>query len=235
MHRLIVTSASYRQASRVRPELAQVDPDNRRLARQSRLRLEAELIRDAALSASGLLTATVGGPSVFPPQPDGVMSLGQVRRDWKPSEGADRFRRGLYTYFWRATPHPSLVVFDAPDATRACTRRMRSNTPLQALTLLNDPAYFEFAKGLAARVLREAPSDDEGRLALAFRLALARSPGRGGGRVVLDALLADARRGGPGARGVDDRGAGPAEPGRVHHPRMTRKARPCPPPTRCSS
>jgi Protein of unknown function (DUF1553)/Protein of unknown function (DUF1549)/Planctomycete cytochrome C len=196
MHKLIVTSAAYRQASNVRPDLARIDPENRRLARQSRLRLDAELIRDAALSASGLLTPTVGGPSVFPPQPEGVMALGQIRRNWTASEGSDRYRRGLYTYFWRATPHPALVVFDAPDASRACTRRMRSNTPLQALTLLNDPAYFEFAKALANRVLREGPKDDAGRLALAFRLALARSPGELEARR-LTALLADARRSDP--------------------------------------
>jgi mono/diheme cytochrome c family protein len=196
MHRLIVTSATYRQASIVRPDLARLDPDNRRLARQSRLRLEAELIRDAALSVSGLLTPTIGGPSVFPPQPDGVMSQGQLRRDWTASAGPDRFRRGLYTYFWRATPHPSLVVFDAPDATRACTRRMRSNTPLQALTLLNDQASFEFAEALGDRVLREGPSDNPGRLNLAFRLALARKPSETELRR-LTALLDDARAADP--------------------------------------
>jgi hypothetical protein len=124
------------------------------------------------------------------------MGLGQIRRNWTASEGSDRYRRGLYTYFWRATPHPALVVFDAPDASRACTRRMRSNTPLQALTLLNDPAYFEFAKALANRVLREGPKDDAGRLAFAFRLALARSPGESEARR-LTALLADARRSDP--------------------------------------
>ena len=196
MHRLIVTSAAYRQASRIGPELAQFDPENRRLARQSRLRLEAELIRDSALSASGLLTPTIGGPSVFPPQPDGVMSLGQVRRDWSSNTGPGRFRRGIYTYFWRATPHPSLIVFDAPDATRACTRRMRSNTPLQALTLLNDRASIEFAEALADRILRDGPADDPGRLVLAFRLGLARKPGESELRR-LAALLVDARRAGP--------------------------------------
>jgi Protein of unknown function (DUF1553)/Protein of unknown function (DUF1549)/Planctomycete cytochrome C len=196
IHRLIVTSSAYRQASIVRPDLARLDPENRRLARQSRLRLEAELIRDASLSASGLLTATIGGPSVFPPQPDGVMSQGQMRRDWTASTGPDRYRRGLYTYFWRATPHPSLVGFDAPDATRACTRRMRSNTPLQALTLLNDRASIEFAEALAARVLREGPADNPGRLALAFRLTLARTPTDGELRR-LTALLDDARAADP--------------------------------------
>ena len=192
MHRLIVTSATYRQASRVSTELARLDPENRRLARQSRLRLDAELIRDAALSSSGLLSPTIGGPSVFPPQPDGVLALGQVRRTWVASEGPDRYRRGLYTYIWRATPHPALAVFDAPDASRACSRRMRSNTPLQALTLLNDSAYHELSQALAARVLREGPGDDAGRLALAFRLALSRSPSESESRR-LAALLADAR------------------------------------------
>jgi Protein of unknown function (DUF1553)/Protein of unknown function (DUF1549)/Planctomycete cytochrome C len=196
IHRLIVTSAAYRQASNVRPDLAQLDPENRRLARQSRLRLEAELIRDAALSASGLLTPTIGGPSVFPPQPDGVMSMGQMRREWAASDGPDRFRRGLYTYFWRATPHPSLVVFDAPDATRACTRRMRSNTPLQALTLLNDRASIEFAEALSDRVLREGPADNPGRLAFAFRLVLARTPTEAELRR-LTALLVEARSADP--------------------------------------
>jgi mono/diheme cytochrome c family protein len=178
MQRLVVTSATYRQSSRVRPDLKTIDPDNRKLARQSRLRLDAELVRDSALEASGLLSRTIGGPSVFPPQPDGVMNFGQMRREWKADTGPDRYRRGLYTFLWRATPHPLLMVFDAPDATRACTRRVRSNTPLQALTLLNDEAFFEFASALGARVLSTGPSDDAGRLSYAFRLCLSRSPSR---------------------------------------------------------
>ncbi|MEW6158527.1 MAG: PSD1 and planctomycete cytochrome C domain-containing protein [Verrucomicrobiota bacterium] len=176
MHRLIVTSSTYRQASKSRPELQNIDPYNKLLARQNRLRLDAEVVRDVALTASGLLTAKIGGPSVFPPQPDGVMTLGQSRRDWKPHAGADRYRRGLYTFFWRATPHPALTVFDAPDAFSACTRRIRSNTPLQALTLLNDAAFFECAEALTARVLREGPSDDAARVDYAFRLCLGRAP-----------------------------------------------------------
>ena len=176
MHRLIVSSATYRQSSQTRADLASTDPGNRRLARQTRLRLDAELVRDGTLSACGLLYPALGGPSVFPPQPDGVMSLGQMRRDWKPETGPNRYRRGVYTFFWRATPHPQLLVFDAPDATKACTRRVRSNTPLQALTLLNDLAFFEFAQALAARVLREGPPDEPGRLRFAFRLCLSRSP-----------------------------------------------------------
>jgi hypothetical protein len=126
--------------------------------------------------SSGLLTRTVGGPSVFPPQPQGVYSFTQIPKDWKANTGPDRYRRGLYTYFWRSAPHPGLTVFDAPESNTTCTRRNRSNTPLQALTLLNDQAYLEFAQGLAARILNEKQSTDEERLAYAFRLCLARQP-----------------------------------------------------------
>lgn len=176
MHRLIVTSATYRQSSKARPELSVIDPRNRILARQSRLRLDAEIIRDNALAVTGLLSRKIGGPSVYPPQPEGVFRFTQVPRDWKPDTGPDRYRRGMYTYFWRSAPFPALTVFDAPDATTTCTRRNRSNTPLQALTLLNDKAYFEFAQSLAERVLKEAKADDAERLRYAFRLCLARSP-----------------------------------------------------------
>ncbi|HEV2949050.1 MAG TPA: DUF1553 domain-containing protein, partial [Gemmataceae bacterium] len=187
MHRLIVTSATYRQSSRHRPELSVVDPRNRLLARQSRLRLEAEIVRDVALSASGLLSHKIGGPSVFPPQPEGVFRLTQIPRAWNVSNGSDRYRRGIYTHFWRSAPYPALTVFDAPEATTSCTHRNRSNTPLQALTLLNDQAFFEFAQGLAMRVLAnsrtstidkiaEAKATDSNRICFAFRLCLARPP-----------------------------------------------------------
>ena len=176
LHRLIVTSATYRQSSRVRPELHEKDPNNKLLARQGRLRLDAEVVRDVALATSGLLSRKTGGPPVYPPQPAGVMSLGQSNREWKPSTGADRHRRGVYTWFWRATPHPALTVFDAPDAFSACTRRLRSNTPLQALTLLNDQQFYEMAEALAGRILREAPKADSARLDYMFRLCVARLP-----------------------------------------------------------
>ncbi len=176
MHRLIVTSATYRQASCSRPDLATVDSRNRLLARQNRLRLDAEVIRDAALASSGLLTPTVGGPSVYPPQPPGVYNFTQVPRDWKASVGPDRYRRGIYTYLWRSAPYPALTVFDAPDGGATCTRRNRSTTPLQALTLLNDQAYLELAQGLAGRLLKDARGPDEDRLAYAFRLCTARQP-----------------------------------------------------------
>lgn len=176
LHRLIVTSAVYRQSSQVRPELAAADPENRLLARQNRLRLDAEIIRDESLAASGLLSEKVGGPSVFPPQPAGVYQVTQVRREWKTSTGDDRYRRGLYTFFQRSAPHPSLVVFDAPDATVACTRRVRSNTPLQALTQLNDSGSAELAAALAKRIAAETPDDDTVRLRQGFLYALCREP-----------------------------------------------------------
>ena len=104
------------------------------------------------------------------------MTLGQTKREWKVSDGEDRYRRGMYTFFYRATPHPSLMVFDAPETTSACTQRIRSNTPLQSLTLLNDSGFMEFAQGLALRVLKEVPQNDDERIEHAFRLCLSREP-----------------------------------------------------------
>ena len=175
VHRLIVTSATYRQASDHRAELGTRDPRNRLLARQSRVRLEAEIIRDSGLAVSGLLAPEIGGPSVFPPQPEGVGQQTQVDRQWQADTGANRYRRGMYTHFWRAAPHPGLVLFDAPDSTMTCTRRNRSNTPLQALTLLNDEGFAEMARALAARVLREADTLPE-RVRRAYQLTLTRDP-----------------------------------------------------------
>jgi hypothetical protein len=171
----MVMSAAYRQASAMRKDAAAVDPDNRLLARQNRLRLDAEILRDAALVASGLLTPVIGGPSVYPPIPAGANSVTQVRREWPVATGPDRYRRAMYTFFQRSAGHPGLIVFDAPDGTVACTRRVRSNTPLQALTLLNDEAYVEFAKALSARVRKEAEGD-EARVRLGYLYALAREP-----------------------------------------------------------
>jgi hypothetical protein len=176
IHRLIVTSNAYRQSSRHRPDLDERDPYNHWLARQTRMRLEAEILRDTALSASGLLAAKIGGPSVYPPIPEGAMAVTQVKREWPVPDGPDRYRRGLYTFFYRTAPHPGLALFDAPDATAACTRRVRSNSPLQALTLLNDDAFLEFARALAQRTLREAPAADNGRIDHAFLLAMGRRP-----------------------------------------------------------
>lgn len=177
MHRLIATSATYRQSSQARIDLRDRDPENRLLARQSRLRLGAEFIRDSTLAVSGLLNPAVGGPSVRPPLPPGVLSHGfGGASKWKESAGADRYRRGLYVLFLRTTPYPQLVNFDAPDSMLPCSRRERSTTPLQALNLLNDRVFFEAAQVLAARILRDSPGDLSDRLAHAFRLCLARQP-----------------------------------------------------------
>jgi hypothetical protein len=172
MHRLIVTSATYRQSSDVR----EADPDNRLFSRQNRLRLDAEIIRDASLVVSGLLNRQVGGPSVYPPIPAGANNVTQVKREWVTSTGPDRYRRALYTFFQRSAAHPALLLFDAPDATVACTRRVRSNTPLQALITLNDESSFEFAEALAARMLKEAPTSDAERIRYGWRLTMARDP-----------------------------------------------------------
>ncbi|HZN35459.1 MAG TPA: DUF1553 domain-containing protein, partial [Pirellulaceae bacterium] len=177
MHKLIVTSSTYRQASNFRPDLKDKDPRNLLLARQERLRFDAEIVRDAALSASGLLDRTIGGPSVRPPQPDGVYAFTQTAKKWTPDTGPARYRRAMYTTFFRSSPHPLFTTFDAPDFQTVCTRRGRSNTPLQALTVANDVAFLEFAQGLAARVQREIPLDDaDARLRRAFLLALCREP-----------------------------------------------------------
>jgi hypothetical protein len=177
MHKLIVMSATYRQASQHRPDAAAVDPYNKLLARQNRLRLDAEIIRDAALVATGLLGRKVGGPSVYPPIPKGATDVTQVKREWKVSEGEDKYRRGMYTFFQRSAGHPALITFDAPDGAVTCTRRIRSNTPLQALILLNDDAYFEFAEVLAKNVLADGSAgDDAGRLRLAWQRVLQRAP-----------------------------------------------------------
>ena len=156
LHKLIVMSAAYRQSSAARPELYQRDPYNTWLAQQNRLRAEAELVRDSALAVSGLLVPTVGGKSVRPPQPPDIAALsyaGTVK--WVDSVGPDRYRRGLYTWFQRTSPYPMLATFDAPDSNLACTRRERSNTPLQALTLLNDVVFVECAQALARRLIAD--------------------------------------------------------------------------------
>jgi hypothetical protein len=178
MLRQIALSATYRQSSSVRQDLEAKDPANILLARQSRLRLPAELIRDQALAASGLLDPEIGGKSIKPPQPAGVaeMRYGNNAK-WQESTGAERYRRGLYVHYQRTTPYPFLANFDEPDTTLACARRRISNTPLQSLNLLNDPVFFEAAGALAKRVEREAPgSSFDDKLNYAFELCLGRDP-----------------------------------------------------------
>nr|MCU0245757.1 DUF1549 and DUF1553 domain-containing protein [Bryobacter sp.] len=174
--RVMVTSAAYRQSSHARSDLTERDPENRLLARQNRLRLPAEAIRDAALTAGGLLNPQVGGHSVMPPMPAGVGELTYGGNKWKESQGTDRYRRGLYIHFQRTAPYPQLANFDAPDMQVACSRRRSSNTPLQSLNLLNDPVFFEAAQGLAARAAGEARGTFAERLDYVFQLALGRKP-----------------------------------------------------------
>ncbi len=180
MHRLIVTSATYRQSSHFRTDLTDKDPRNLLLGRQNRLRLDAEAIRDVALSASGRLHEVLGGPSVYPPQTDGVYAFTQVKKNWPTETGPKRYRRTMYTFFYRSAPYPLFTTFDSPDFQSVCTRRIRSNTPLQALTLANDLVFFELAQGLAQRVIAECPGEaatqSGARIDRAFWITSGRAP-----------------------------------------------------------
>jgi mono/diheme cytochrome c family protein len=177
--RKIVTSSAYRQSSKERPELQTTDPANTLLARQSRVRLPAELVRDSALAVSGLLNTDVGGKSIFPPQPAGVAELGYGQHDssgWKESTGRDRYRRGMYIFLKRSTPYPMLMNFDGPKTVQSLCKRDRSNTALQALNLLNDPVFMEAAAALAYESLSDGPAPFRQRAAEAFERSLGRQP-----------------------------------------------------------
>ena len=178
LHRLIVNSATYRQSSKLAPQLQEKDPFNRLLARGPRFRVDAELVRDIALQASGLLNQQVGGPSVNPPSPEFLYQppTSYGPKVWNEAKGADRYRRGLYTFRYRSVPYPVLQNFDAPNADQACVRRARSNTPLQALTTLNETLFMEAARALALKTLREGGLTDAQRLSFAFRRVVARKP-----------------------------------------------------------
>jgi hypothetical protein len=175
--RLVVTSATYRQSSSTTPELIERDPYNRLLARGPRFRLEAEMLRDVTLAVSGLLNRKVGGPSVFPYQPEGIWNGPYSNDRWQASEGGDQFRRGIYTFIRRTAPYPSMVTFDAPSREFCTVRRVRTNTPLQSLTTLNDEAFFIAARTLATRMVNDAQGDDAARLIYGFRLCTSRKPG----------------------------------------------------------
>jgi hypothetical protein len=181
MQRLMVTSATYRQSSVVTKAVLDKDPENRLHARGVRVRLPAEMIRDTALAASGLLNAEIGGPSVLPYQPKGLweeMAFGEgySAQSYEQSHGRDLYRRGMYTFWKRTVPPASLATFDAPDREKCTARRALTNTPLQALVLLNDPTYVEASRALAERTLHEGGKDDKSRVTYAFRLATARVP-----------------------------------------------------------
>ncbi|WP_010582344.1 PSD1 and planctomycete cytochrome C domain-containing protein [Schlesneria paludicola] len=188
LHRLIVGSALYRQSSRITDELYELDQFNRLLARAPRLRVEGEVVRDIALSASGLLNPKQGGPSVFSPAPAFLFqppaSYGPFT--WTEATGAERYRRGLYTFRRRSTPYPMLTNFDTPNADSACVRRPRSNTPLQALTMLNETIFMEAARGLALLTVREGGGDTPSRLVFAFRRCVSRPPTESEQSLLLD-------------------------------------------------
>jgi hypothetical protein len=181
MQKLIVMSSAYRQSSKATPALLEKDPENRLIARGPRIRLQAESVRDNALAISGLLKERVGGPSVFPYQPKGLWedtAFGDVysAQSYTPSHGDDLYRRSMYTFWKRTSGPPGMITFDAPEREKCTARRSVTNTPLQALVLLNDPTYVESARSLAERVMREAPADPGKRILYAFRLATARVP-----------------------------------------------------------
>ena len=178
LQRMIVMSSAYRQASTVTPELLSKDPDNRLIARGPRFRVDAEIVRDIALDASGLLNPEVGGPSVHPPAPDFLFlpPASYSKKSWKTSEGPERYRRALYTFRFRSVPYPMLQAFDAPNGESSCVRRSRSNTPLQALTTLNEPLFVEAAQALAKRTLKDGGTSDQDRITYAFRECVARRP-----------------------------------------------------------
>ncbi len=181
MQRLIVTSAAYRQSSRVTLPLLEKDPENRLLARAPRLRLPAEFVRDQALAVSGLLVPGIGGPSVRPYQPAGLweeMSFGSgfTAQKYEQDHGEALYRRSMYTFWKRTVPPPSLQTFDAPEREFCVVRRSATNTPLQALVLMNDPTYVEASRKFAERILTEAPDSPDARIRFAFRAALSRAP-----------------------------------------------------------
>lgn len=190
MQRLIVTSATYRQSSRATPESIQRDPENRKLSRGPRMRLSAEMIRDRALLAGGLLVDKVGGPSVMPYQPAGLWKELNGIFDYQADKGEKLYRRGLYTYWKRTAPPPFMMTFDTAGRETCFVRESRTNTPIQALNLLNDVTFVEAARHLAQRVLKEAPADDTERVTLAFRRALVRTPEKQEVQMLLENLEA---------------------------------------------
>jgi hypothetical protein len=214
MQRLIVTSATYRQSSKVTPALLAADPDNRLLSRGPRFRLPAEAVRDQALAASGLLVERVGGPSVKPYQPPGLWKELTGSEDYVPDHGEKLYRRSLYTFWKRTVAPPALVTFDAAGRETCVVRPSRTNTPLQALNLMNDVTFVEAARVLAQRAMREGGPTPEGRVTLAFRLAAARPPRPAELRVLLDGYrehLAEYRRDEKAARRLTGIGEAPRD------------------------
>ena len=198
MVRLIVTSATYRQDSHVTPKLFALDPENRLLARGPRFRLDAEELRDYALDVGGLLDFEVGGRGVHPYQPSGIWeAVGYTTSNtakYTQDHGEALYRRSLYTFWKRTAPPPSMTTFDAPSREKCCARRERTDTPLQALITMNDPEYFEAARHLGYRMLRDCGSDDNERLRNGFRLVTARVPSDHETAILADTLATERAR-----------------------------------------
>jgi hypothetical protein len=217
--KLIVLSATYRESSDATPQMIAADPENRLLARGPRFRLPAEIIRDQALEISGLLKNQVGGPSVLPYQPEGlykgiVVAANYPGSRYIESTGDDLYRRSIYTFWKRTVPHPTMTVFDAPDREFCVAQRSITNTPLQALTLLDDSIFVEAARQLAERSIREGGSTPDARLAFAFRLATGRTPDNREREILrqkLDTMMADYRADTAGARALLSVGASPRD------------------------
>ncbi len=178
LHQVIVASAAYQQQSEISPALLERDPENVELARGPRFRADAEAVYDIALSVSGLLSARIGGPSVFPPAPSFLFQppASYGPKTWNEEEGSNRYRRAMYTFRFRSVPHPALTNFDAPNGETACVRRVRTNSPLQALTTLNEPLFMECACAFGRRIVREGGESDSERLAFAHQTCTARPP-----------------------------------------------------------
>ena len=191
----ILMSETYQQSSVFRKELSEIDPKNRLFGRGPRFRVEAEVVRDIALAASGLLTNKLGGPSIIPPVPQNVLNYNYVVPSyWTPATGADRYRRALYVFRKRSMPDPVMASFDSPNGDVACARRVRSNTPLAALTGLNETVFVEAAQAMALRVLREGGKDDFSRAEYAFRLCTSRKPNAGEHQAIATLLSENRKR-----------------------------------------
>jgi hypothetical protein len=215
LHRLIVNSAMYRQSSRVTPEHLRKDPGNRLLARAPRLRVEGEVVRDIALAASGLLNSKLGGPPVYPPAPEFLFKppASYGPKTWIEDKGENRYRRALYTFRFRSVPYPVLTNFDTPNGDASCVRRVRSNTPLQALTTLNETIFLECARALALRSLQDGGTSDNVRLDFAFRRCTGRHPTGEEAKILLAFLKKETERfSAPEAKPWDLAANDPAKP-----------------------
>jgi hypothetical protein len=193
--RKIVTSQTYQQSSKLTPALLELDPENRLLARGPRFRAEAEMIRDMSMAIAGIIHHEMGGPGIIPPVPQNVLDYNYTYPSyWTPAQAPQRYRRTIYNFRKRSMPDPAMSAFDAPNADFACARRVRSNTPLAALTGLNEPIFIEAAQAMALRVLKEGGKDENQRIEYAYLLCMARTPNDTEKQTMLDLLKSQRQR-----------------------------------------